>query len=344
MLGLNIPPTRYNCDDAVKLAKATPIEDELARRGIHIKRQGRELVGPCPVCGGTDRFAVNIQKQVWNCRGCDKGGDVIALVQRLDGSDFLRAVETLTGQRPRRDATAAREQTRERDRINREEKAREDARNTSDALRWWNEGSSIWNTPAQAYLASRECAAMFPLDREAVFRWHPACPFGGAQLPCLLAIYRNVHTDEPQGIHRTPLTLDGRRVVGPAGEKIDRRACGPIKNAAIKLWPASTVTNRLVIGEGIETTLSAALHIPHRGRALTPAWACISAGNIGSLPVLDGVETLVILVDNDPSGTGQREAAKCAERWQLAGRQVFRLIPKKSGFDFNDIINRRGDT
>ena len=48
MLGLNIPPTRYICDDAVKLAKAAPIEDELARRGIRLRRQGRELVGPCP--------------------------------------------------------------------------------------------------------------------------------------------------------------------------------------------------------------------------------------------------------------------------------------------------------
>jgi len=180
---------------------------------------------------------------------------------------------------------------------------------------------------------------MFPVDRDAVFRWHPACPFGTGQMPCLLALYRNVITDEPQGVHRTPLTLDGKRPIGTDGEKIKRQTYGPTKHAAIKLWPASTVSNRLVVGEGIETTLSAALHIPHRGRALTPAWACMNAGNIGDFPVLDGVETLTILVDNDPSGAGQREAAKCAERWRSAGRQVFRLIPKTSGFDFNDIIN-----
>jgi phage/plasmid primase-like uncharacterized protein len=339
MLGLNIPSARYTSDDTVVIARSVPIETELGRRGIHLKRQGRELVGPCPVCGGDDRFAINIKKQVWNCRGCDKGGDGIALVQHIDGCDFLGAVETLTGQRPHGDATAARVQARERDRISREEKAREDARKTSDAVRWWGEGVSIWNTPAQAYLASRECAGMFPVDRDAVFRWHPACPFGGAQTPCLIALYRNVITDEPQGIHRTPLTLEGKRPIGPDGEKIKRQSYGPTANAAIKLWPSSTVTNRLVVGEGVETTLSAALHIPHRGLALTPAWACISAGNIGNLSVLEGVETLVILVDNDPSGTGQREAAECAERWGLARRQVFRLIPKTSGFDFNDIIN-----
>ena len=337
MLGLD---PRHVSSDAVDIARSVPIETELGRRGVSLRRQGRELVGPCPVCGGTDRFAINIAKQLWNCRGCDKGGDIIDLVQHIEGGKFLDAVETLAGQRPLGDATAAREQARERDRINCETKARENARKTADAIRIWNEGTCIWNTPAQAYLASRACTGMFPVDRDAVFRWHPACPFGTGQLPCLLAIYRNVHTDDPQGIHRTPLTLEGKRATGPDGENIKRQAYGPTTTAAIKLWPSSTVTNRLVVGEGIETTLSAALHIPHRGRVLAPAWSCISAGHIGDLPVLDGVETLTILVDNDPSGTGQREAAKCAERWRLAGREVFRLIPKVSGFDFNDIINR----
>jgi phage/plasmid primase-like uncharacterized protein len=338
MLSLNIPPTRYICDDAVKLAKAAPIEDELARRGIRLRRQGRELVGPCPRCGGRDRFAVNVPKQVWNCRGCDRGGDVLDLVQHLDGCEFLDAVETLSGHRPHGDAIAAREQARERERINREEKAGEDARKTADAIRWWNEGATIWNTPAQAYLGSRACAGMFPVDRDAVFRWHPACPFGTGQMPCLLALYRNVINDEPQGVHRTPLTVDGKRAIGPDGEKINRQTYGPKKNAAIKLWPVSTVTNRLVVGEGIETVLCAALHIPHRGRALTPAWACMDAGNLGDLPVIGGVETLTILVDNDASGTGQRESAKCADRWQQAGRSVWLLKPKNLGSDFNDIL------
>src|SRR5262249_7229255 len=85
----------------VTLAKSVAIEAELARRGIMMKRAGRELVGPCLVCGGTDRFAVNIGKQVWNCRGCAKGGDVIDLVQHLDGTTFRKAVKTLSGEQSR---------------------------------------------------------------------------------------------------------------------------------------------------------------------------------------------------------------------------------------------------
>jgi len=80
-------------------ARHVPIEDELARRGFDLK--GRtERKGPCPVCGGTDRFSINTAKRVWNCRGCSKGGDVIDLVQHLDGIGFVEACTTLTNEPP----------------------------------------------------------------------------------------------------------------------------------------------------------------------------------------------------------------------------------------------------
>jgi phage/plasmid primase-like uncharacterized protein len=50
-------------------ARSVPIEGELARRGNHPK--GRiERCGPCPKCGGNDRFSINTLKGVWNCRNC----------------------------------------------------------------------------------------------------------------------------------------------------------------------------------------------------------------------------------------------------------------------------------
>src|SRR5262245_20881394 len=82
-------------------AKAVPIESELDRRGHRLKRVGSELVGPCPVCGGRDRFGVNTRKQIWNCRGCAKGGDILDLVQHLDGVRLGEAVKSLTGMSPR---------------------------------------------------------------------------------------------------------------------------------------------------------------------------------------------------------------------------------------------------
>ena len=106
----------------------------------------------------------------------------------------------------------------------------------------------------------------------------------------------------------------------------------------IRLWPQEAVSNRLVIGEGIETTLAAATRITHHGEVLQPAWAIGCAGSMKRFPVIDGVEQLIILVDNDHSGTGQTAAAECARRWSEAGREVIRLIPPNVGSDFNDLV------
>jgi hypothetical protein len=81
-------------DAWVDQVRSVSIEDEIRRRGIKLKRQGSdELVGPCPKCGGDDRFSINTKKNVFNC-------DVIDLVKHLDGSDFLTACTTLAGKPP----------------------------------------------------------------------------------------------------------------------------------------------------------------------------------------------------------------------------------------------------
>ena len=85
--------------DLVARARSVRLEDELDRRGIRLAGRGPNRCGPCPICGGTDRFGINTAKGVFYCRGCQRGGDIIALVRFLDGCDFAVAVETLTGGR-----------------------------------------------------------------------------------------------------------------------------------------------------------------------------------------------------------------------------------------------------
>ena len=49
--------------DLIERASAVRIEDEIERRGI--KLVGRvDRCGPCPQCGGKDRFSINVRKQV----------------------------------------------------------------------------------------------------------------------------------------------------------------------------------------------------------------------------------------------------------------------------------------
>lgn len=84
----------------IERARSVPILNEIERRDITLKRVGTEYVGPCPKCGGEDRFAINVTKQVFNCRGCQTGGDVIKLVEHLDDCGFEQACTTLAGEPP----------------------------------------------------------------------------------------------------------------------------------------------------------------------------------------------------------------------------------------------------
>lgn len=59
---------------------------------------GDEWHGPCPSCGGEDRFAVKLADDVWFCRNCtgdSKWHDVIDLEMLLRKSDFQEAATRL---------------------------------------------------------------------------------------------------------------------------------------------------------------------------------------------------------------------------------------------------------
>jgi len=56
---------------------------------------GGEYHGPCPFCGGEDRFYVHPAKQLWRCRQCERGGDYIEFVKQYDGIDYKAACEKL---------------------------------------------------------------------------------------------------------------------------------------------------------------------------------------------------------------------------------------------------------
>ena len=92
----------------IEAAKTRDIHDVAVEYGAHLKREGHEWIGPCPICGGRDRFAVNQQKRIFNCRGAGEGsygaGDAINLVMHVVGCDFIEAVERITGT-PRPDRT-----------------------------------------------------------------------------------------------------------------------------------------------------------------------------------------------------------------------------------------------
>lgn len=326
--------------DAAAIKRAVRIEYELARRGIQLRRAGAEMIGPCPVCGGRDRFGVNLHKQVFNCRGCNQGGDVITLVRLLDGVDFETACEVLTGE-----ATAP-QRSIERPSV----VTRDDQNSRQRAAHLWREAVPIESTPAELYLTRSP-----PYGRGlevpdgvsgSVLRFHPSCPFldyaqdppTRTMVPAMVALFRSIADDGPVAIHRTALTLDGRKAALPKS----KLTLGPISGAAIKLSTDEDVTYGLAIGEGIETTLAGMM------KGFQPAWALGSSGAIRYFPVLAGVDALTILVDNDePKKDGRRPgpdaADECAARWSAANREVFLVMPTTAGADMCDVLASRRD-
>jgi hypothetical protein len=302
----------------ISLAKGVPIETEIARRGIKLRGRGPDRCGPCPQCGGTDRFSINIVKGLWNCRGCGRGGDVIDLVMHLDGVGHRDAVRTLVGDehrpvmppvKPVHDTTA------------------DDAKQTSRTLALWHDASPIWGTLAQDYLRGR---GLEPPPGDDVLRFHSRCPFGpGITYACMLALYRDIKTNEPKAIQRTALD--------PDGNKIGRLSLGPVGGGAIKLDADENVEQGLHIGEGLETCLAT------RQIGLRPCWSVGSAGGIRAFPVLSGIDAITILVDHDQADrnnrrAGQEAALECARRWHATGREVIRYTPKESGSDVADLL------
>lgn len=196
---------------------------------------------------------------------------------------------------------------------------------TRRALSMWNEAGPFAGTPAEAYLARRGLS----YEGEAL-RWHPACPFGkGTWHGCMVALVRNIRTNEPQAIHRT--------AIDPQGRKIDRKAYGPIGGGAIKLTDNAEVERVIAIGEGIESTLSIR-QLPDLGGM--PAWAALSAWGIETFPVLPGIETVWIIADNDISGSGQKAAQTAAKRLHEGGIETIIVSPSREGDDLNDLIRK----
>lgn len=298
--------------DWVAQARAVSVLDELGRRKISLKRAGSEMVGPCPVCGGRDRFGVHVRKGIWHCRHAGRGGDAIALVQYLDGADFLAACETLTGRAPPKGegtrATPEELAAREEERRARaaEEAAEREAENNRyrEAERrkvyaLWGASMPIAGTVAADYLGWRG----IPDPRSRALRFKPDYAFCHGEEedadgrkyarvlhrgPAMLAAITGPD-GHFRGLHITWIDLARRKgkaeIVDPdTGEVLPaKKMRGSKLGGAIVLVPAwSGVARTVYAGEGIETLLSVWAALVAAGADLRDT-AFLCAADLGNL-------------------------------------------------------------
>jgi DNA polymerase len=254
------------------------------------------------------------------CHGCQRRGDRIDWLTQVEGMTRAEALEALYGW----DAPTTPEQQQSAD------------KKLAFVREIWNATQPLAGTIGEKYLAETRGIAVgkLPSTIKSVLRFHPSCVFGaGERHPCIVALMHDPLTDTAVGLHRIGLRQDNGVV-----HKLDRKALGHM--GVVKLWPVDG-SNQLVVGEGIETVLAAATHIPYRGQPLTPAWSAVAKGGLARLPVLPNVTTLIQLVDHDANNEGQNAAARGRRMWEAAGRKVVPLIPKQVGWDFNDVVLSR---
>jgi len=80
---------------AQEVRERADIAGVFAAAGWPLERQGRELKGPCPACGGDDRCVVWPEERRFWCRQCGLWGDPITAWRTLVEPGFHAAVRSL---------------------------------------------------------------------------------------------------------------------------------------------------------------------------------------------------------------------------------------------------------
>jgi hypothetical protein len=205
------------------------------------------------------------------------------------------------------------------------------------AERVWQSRQALLNSVAAIYLEARGIGHLVGC---ADLGFHPSCPHPSSsferrvRLPGLVAAVRDVD-GRFVGVHRTYLRTDGS---AKAGIEPPKASLGPVRGGAVRLASLEQVlaaAAELVIAEGIETAASAGLLLG------LPAWAAISAGNLGRGLVLPtAIRKVVVAVDRDAAGMDAADWAKF--RFRREGREVRVATPDNDGEDFNNIWLSRG--
>ena len=256
--------------------------------------------GPCPICGGKDRFRFDDKdgEGTWFCNQCRAGTGII-LVRKLNGwshKEACDAVDEIIGKdyRPAGPKPPVVENGRDRRAI--------------DRLL----GEACAPHAVDAYLMRRGLAAS-----SAVLKGHPSCPYyveDGAEAgrPRYRVLGRFPAVLAPIVDARGEL-IGVQRVYDADLHDHDRKkVLGDLKGGVVHL---GNPTDELGVCEGFETGLAAQQLFG------LPVWACLTAGNLEAFEPPAGIMRLHVFGDNDVSSEGQAAAFNLARRVNRQNQQ-----------------------
>lgn len=275
--------------------------------------------GPCPMCGGKDRFRFDDRdgRGTYHCSGCGAGTGM-TLLQKVRGWDFKTAasevdkiVGSVTFEKP---------------------KPAMDEQKRVDMLRnlWASGTPSRPGDGIDTYFASRKLS--LPQNHRAL-RYVANCRAPDKSThPAMIAMV-TAPDGKPATLHRTFLGPNGK------ADLIEPRALMPgaiPDGSAIRLhFPEK----RLGIAEGIETALAAWLLFD------VPVWAAVNATMLSKWYPPEGVSEIIIFGDNDRKFGGAAAAYTLAHKLACRdGLSVDVRIPDKQGMDWADVWNIKAES
>ena len=189
------------------------------------------------------------------------------------------------------------------------------------ALKIWEESVPSANTLVETYLSSLGLKLPLPPS----LRFHPNLKHlpSGQNYPSMVALITHGIDGTPMAIQRTYLARDGKR---KAPIDCNKMMLGPSRGGVIRL---AEPDGFLMVGEGIETCLSAMMATGH------PSWAAMSASGLAAINLPESVKCVIVLADGDKRG--EEVALLCARRWTQQGKKVHIAHPPQ-GKDFNDLL------